>query len=44
VTKIAINGLLLNIVLSSDDEAEIARYRQDYASLLNHLALVISPK
>jgi hypothetical protein len=40
VTKIAINRLLLNVVLSSDSEAEIERYQKDYAFLLKHLALV----
>lgn len=39
-TKISIHGLLLNVVLSSDSEAEISRYRKDYESLLKHLGLV----
>jgi hypothetical protein len=41
VTKIGINGLLLNVVLSSDSEAEIARYEKDYEFLLRHLGLVM---
>jgi hypothetical protein len=40
VTKISINGLVIDVVLSADNAAEIARYRQDYEQLLNHLALV----
>jgi hypothetical protein len=42
VTKIGIDGLLLNVVLSSDSEAEITRYQKDYMFLLQHLALVAS--
>jgi hypothetical protein len=42
VTKIAIDGLLLNVVLSSDSETEIARYQKDYEQLLMHLGLVMS--
>ncbi len=41
VTKIGIDGLLLNVVLSSDSEAEIARYGKDYGFLLKHLGLVM---
>ncbi len=41
VTKIGINGLLLNVVLSSDSEAEIARYQKDYEFVLKHLGLVM---
>lgn len=44
VTKIGIGGLLLNVVLSSDSQAEIARYQKDYEFLLEHLALVASAK
>jgi hypothetical protein len=40
VTKIGIGGQLINVVLSSDSEAEIARYRKDYKFLLEHLGLV----
>jgi len=40
VTKIAVGGLLINVVLSADNEAEIARYRNDYSFLLLHLGLV----
>ena len=40
VTKIAIGGRLVNVVLSSDSAAEIERYRKDYDYLLKHLALV----
>ncbi len=40
VTKIGIGGLLLNVVLSSDGQAEITRYQKDYDLLLEHLALV----
>ena len=39
-TKISIGGLLLNVVLSADNEMEIARYRADYGVLVEHLALV----
>jgi hypothetical protein len=39
-TKISVEGLLLNIVLSADSTAEISRYRKDYDYLLKHLALV----
>lgn len=39
-TKISVGGLLLNVVLSADDEAEIARRKKDYKFLLMHLALV----
>ena len=38
-TKIAIGGLLLNVVLSSDSAEEISRYKKDYEFLLEHLAL-----
>lgn len=38
-TKIAIEGFLLNVVLSSDSEEEISRYKKDYEFLLKHLAL-----
>jgi hypothetical protein len=38
-TKISIDGLLLNVVLSADNMQEIARYRKDYEHLLKHLAL-----
>jgi hypothetical protein len=40
VTKIAIKGLLLNLVLSTDNAAEISRFRKDYEFVLKHLALV----
>jgi hypothetical protein len=40
VTKISIENLLLNVVLSADDEGEISRYRKDYGSVLMHLAVV----
>ena len=40
VTKISINGLVINVVLTADNAAEITRYRQDYEQLLRHLALV----
>jgi hypothetical protein len=39
-TKISIHGLLLNVVLSSDNSQEIARYKKDYEYLLKHLGLV----
>lgn len=39
-TKIAIDGLLLNVVLSADNAAEISRYRKDYDYVLKHLTLV----
>jgi len=39
-TKVSIQGLLLNVVLSADNEEEIARYRKDYEELLKHLGLV----
>jgi len=41
VTKIGINGLLLNVVLSSERSAEIARYENDYEFLLKHIGLVM---
>ncbi len=41
VTKIGIGDLLLNVVLSSDSKAEIARYQKDYEFLLMHLGLVM---
>lgn len=44
VTKIGIGNLLLNVVLSSDSEAEVARYQKDYEFLLKHLALVASAR
>lgn len=39
-TKISVGGLLVNVVLSSDNETQIHRYESDYAFLLKHLALV----
>lgn len=39
-TKIAIGGLLLNVVLSADSAEEIARYKKDYEFLLKNIALV----
>jgi hypothetical protein len=42
VTKISISGLLLNVVLSSESKAEIARYEKDYEFLLMHLGLVMN--
>jgi hypothetical protein len=39
-TKISIGGLLVNVVLSADDTAEIEKYRKDYESLLKHLTIV----
>jgi hypothetical protein len=39
-TKFAINGILLNVVLSTDDRAEIEKYKADYSYLLLHLAKV----
>ncbi len=39
-TKISIHRLLLNVVLSSDNSEEIARYKKDYEYLLKHLGLV----
>lgn len=41
VTKIGINGLLLNVILSSNSTAEIARYEKDYKFLLKHIGLVM---
>jgi len=41
-TKISLGGLLVNIVLSTDNKAETARYWNDYEFLLQHLALVAS--
>ncbi len=40
VTKIGINGLLLNVVLSSEGGPEIERYQMEYQFVLKHLALV----
>jgi hypothetical protein len=42
VTKIAVNGLLLNVVLTSDSETEVKRYQDDYDFLLKHVGLVMS--
>jgi len=39
-TKIAIGGLLLNVVLSADTPSEISQYRSDYEFLLKHLTVV----
>jgi hypothetical protein len=39
-TKISVGGLLMNVVLSGDNEAETARYKKDHEFLLKHLALV----
>jgi len=39
VTKIAIHGALLNVVLSADNAAEIARHRADYDFLLKHMTM-----
>lgn len=41
VTKIGINGLLLNVVLSSNSTAEIVRNEKDYKFLLKHIGLVM---
>jgi hypothetical protein len=38
-TKISIGGLLVNVVLSADNDAEIAQYKHDYEFLLKHLSL-----
>jgi len=40
VTKISIEGLLLNVVLSADNTSEISRYRRDYDFVLAHLTVV----
>jgi hypothetical protein len=37
-TKIAIRGILLNVVLSAETQSEIETYRSDYNYLLQHLA------
>jgi len=39
-TKIAIRGLLLNVVLSADTANEISKYRDDYDYILRHLTVV----
>jgi len=39
VTKISVGGLLINVVLSADNEAEISRYQKDYNYMLIHLGL-----
>jgi|NGEPerStandDraft_6_1074524.scaffolds.fasta_scaffold81645_2 hypothetical protein len=39
VTKIAFNGLLLNVVLSGDTAPEISKHEEDYKFLLMHLTL-----
>jgi len=44
VTKISIDNLLLNVVLSADDAGEISRYRKDYDSVLMHLTVVKSER
>jgi len=40
VTKISIDGLLLNVVLSADSATEISGYRRDYDFVLAHLTVV----
>ena len=40
VTKISIDGLLLNVVLSADSADEISDYRRDYDFVLGHLTVV----
>jgi len=40
VTKISIDGLLLNVVLSADSPDEISSYRKDYDFVLGHLTVV----
>lgn len=39
-TKISIDDLLLNVVLSADSAAEMLRYRKDYDFVLGHLTVV----
>lgn len=39
-TKIAIGGLLLNVVLSSDSAEEISQYKKDYEFMLKNITLV----
>jgi hypothetical protein len=39
VTKISISGLIVNVVLSADNEAEIARNKASYEFLLKHIGL-----
>ncbi len=43
VTKIAVGKLLLNVVISSDSDAEIEPFKHDYEYLLKNLAVVGSP-
>jgi len=40
VTKISVDGLLLNVVLSADTADEISSYRKDYDFVLGHLTVV----
>jgi hypothetical protein len=40
VTKISIDGLLLNVVLSADSPSEVSSYRKDYDFVLGHLTVV----
>jgi hypothetical protein len=40
VTKISIDGLLLNVVLSADNAKEISSYRKDYDFVLGHMTVV----
>jgi len=40
VTKISIDGLLLNVVLSADAADEISSYKKDYDFVLKHLTVV----
>jgi len=42
-TKIAIGKLLLNVVISSDSDAEIERYKEDYEYLLRNIGWVMGP-
>jgi len=40
VTKIAIGGSLLNVVLSADTAADVSRYKADYNYLLTHVTMI----
>jgi len=40
VTKISIDNLLLNVVLSADNESQVSTFRKDYDFVLLHLTLV----
>jgi hypothetical protein len=43
-TKLAIQGLLMDVVLSADSQADIDKHRKEYDELLRHLTVLIQPR